>query len=1538
MQNDQQQNQKNYRSQQLYDSTQSSNPKKNKIKILNSTSMDVEQSFYNFQFHQESQEVRKNDQMNQQLPYQYPQQQKQYGQQQNDVRNSQNEFYQQSNNFSNQQQQYFPPYYQNQQQYYSNQQQQYQGQQRINSLEFSQQQCQTKFQQNTQSNSNWYNQQNSSSNFVEISQNNPTTINSQQIFQIPQVPIQVTTCLPKLKQDDQNKHSCHQLIDYFFSLADIEIKVTNIDRSVLAYFDEIKNNLGDLNLNIQYPTIDQTQYLNENLIYQVYEQPENNISRQEKMTILLSQVIEKFFIEAEKQQVKIKIHEQKCQYKIDSQQQMVATKFYQNFKTSWDSYVVLIASLKSEFEAKQKFKLLKKPRMHELFCKALDVREPIMFLASDINLAFFQKNQIFLTNAMDIKRQVNSIIVINYVYDVNLKIHELQQKLDDFFQNPQIMKNVKETFDIDCSIPKDVDEIDRSIRKLKEQEEQFEIIVTNPISNAQNKGKYLVEAEMQLWIEGDQTEYVIMQKLQAVKKQLYEIYNPNLIIKVTEQDKIKLWNQFLGQEFEKQHNLKECITKQNNIELTIELNGRQNAILEKQQKILQYLEQFKCIILYCQCDKEVALVLQSKEFQFQRLLVSTLIEIAQEFGQCLIKMIEVNQKLQLVVEVYYNQIQYKQIVVSQKIQTFFENLEYQYVEFDFKEFLNFIEMKEISFQETFQVVVSKFGQQPGTWIVGKRESLEEVSSFLFQFNQSKQEDYVSDSIDCDNKLVFNKLKQLQSQQANLNAGDRNVIISFPQENKIMIQAPEKLIKQAKDKFDKQIRELKSQVKTKICDFSDKEIKFIDKNFQAQLEQLKKNNEIQLFKTSQVQVQEIQNSSIACTLLYKNKSIQIIYADISKIQCDAIVNSCNSKMSFGDHLQLSGVAQSIFEMGGTQFQSFCSDYIKKYKELQQGVVCTYKMPAQRQIKYILNVATPIYSKGDQTDDDLKKIEENIKALFKEIKNLDIETVTIPIFGGGACGYSFNQAAMVVLNTTINQLYAENNSIKKIYIAELTDVKIDQLTKILKQLLEPPLAQREIQYQWQWQDRSKFKDYDDEEINKQIDEAYEQFLLTGQEQNILLKFPYSKKPGTHQIDFQNKTVTDISLSTTKALITKLVSNSKKYFFGYEQVDDQLNEYIMIQELSNVTQFDIFYKQHYVIIKQGEMYQMNLETQYKRQIQKTKYQTKKDPSKQQYNYLVDKQYQFQVTQYQVSKLVKQKNNYGQFTVQSFNDNLNETIIKQIKQYLSRETTKLEIYIPNLQEDEIENIQNQIQKTALSSEGKFLSGNKVIIEFFKKKYSQICQIIEQFKSRGKSYPKEWIPQNENYLKVALKSDSEEFKNISTMFKKTDSGTIYEIYRIQNKSLWDNYISEKNKLIQIYQQNGVILSQIETERYLWHGVRTKHPKIIYSGLKEAFDYSYSDVGLWGVGIYFAEKASYSRHYSYKLQKADQQGEGRQVFLCCLITTGKVSTMPQDKNIKRPPQGYDCVSGLSNEGNSNIFVLYSMDVRRAYPAYEIIFS
>lgn len=82
-----------------------------------------------------------------------------------------------------------------------------------------------------------------------------------------------------------------------------------------------------------------------------------------------------------------------------------------------------------------------------------------------------------------------------------------------------------------------------------------------------------------------------------------------------------------------------------------------------------------------------------------------------------------------------------------------------------------------------------------------------------------------------------------------------------------------------------------------------------------------------------------------------------------------------------------------------------------------------------------------------------------------------------------------------------------------------------------------------------DGGAYKDYDDEDINKQIDEGYEEFQKSGNKTTIKLKFPYSKQPGTHSVDLQSGIIKDNTLQTELKIVEKTILNTKRFYINEE-----------------------------------------------------------------------------------------------------------------------------------------------------------------------------------------------------------------------------------------------------------------------------------------------------------------------------------------------------------------------------------------------------
>jgi len=92
--------------------------------------------------------------------------------------------------------------------------------------------------------------------------------------------------------------------------------------------------------------------------------------------------------------------------------------------------------------------------------------------------------------------------------------------------------------------------------------------------------------------------------------------------------------------------------------------------------------------------------------------------------------------------------------------------------------------------------------------------------------------------------------------------------------------------------------------------------------------------------------------------------------------------------------------------------------------------------------------------------------------------------------------------------------------------------------------------------------------------------------------------------------------------------------------------------------------------------------------------------------------------------------------------------------------------------------------------------------------------------------------------------------------------------------------------------------------------------------------------GLWGRGIYFADKASYSKNYSYTPYP---KAKGDLEMFLTRLTVGKEINLKQDRTLTVPP--VDVTSGLKyntvtgNTAGSQVWIVYENG--RAYPEYLV---
>ena len=197
-------------------------------------------------------------------------------------------------------------------------------------------------------------------------------------------------------------------------------------------------------------------------------------------------------------------------------------------------------------------------------------------------------------------------------------------------------------------------------------------------------------------------------------------------------------------------------------------------------------------------------------------------------------------------------------------------------------------------------------------------------------------------------------------------------------------------------------------------------------------------------------------------------------------------------------------------------------------------------------------------------------------------------------------------------------------------------------------------------------------------------------------------------------------------------------------------------------------------------------------------------------------------------------------------------------------------------------------------------------------------------------SYPNEWEPQNKNLELKLLERHSQEWSKVAQKFHDTlPLKYIVKIERIQNIWLWEKYYQHCDRMKR--KCGGEV-----NEKQLFHGTRNTPPSSIYMD-EEGFDMRFSRTGMWGIGNYFAVKASYSDMYAHCLSDGTHQ-----MFLAKVLT-GKSIELPPDDTLRVPPiiqpsvEGnlrYDTVNGETK--GSKVYVTYSND--KAYPFYLISYN
>ncbi|XP_062393412.1 LOW QUALITY PROTEIN: protein mono-ADP-ribosyltransferase PARP14-like [Sardina pilchardus] len=202
--------------------------------------------------------------------------------------------------------------------------------------------------------------------------------------------------------------------------------------------------------------------------------------------------------------------------------------------------------------------------------------------------------------------------------------------------------------------------------------------------------------------------------------------------------------------------------------------------------------------------------------------------------------------------------------------------------------------------------------------------------------------------------------------------------------------------------------------------------------------------------------------------------------------------------------------------------------------------------------------------------------------------------------------------------------------------------------------------------------------------------------------------------------------------------------------------------------------------------------------------------------------------------------------------------------------------------------------------------------------------------KDAAVSLPTNWDDmKGKNVVQIQLKSGTKEYNDVEKEFRTTGlASNIIQIDRVQNGTLWRNYMIKKEELDQRNKHTN-------NEKRLWHGTSVnKIDQINNQGFNRSF--AGSQVGaLYGNGSYFAVDPQYSAN---GYAQPDVNGHKRMYLARVLVGeftlgSGGLLTAPA-RNSGNSADLYDSVT--DNMKHPKMFVIFN-DVQ-AYPEYIITFQ